>query len=130
MLRSVPLRASTCWLVDSDSFAWLLIQPGEYMQADVVPSHEDAHESVPAHAHPGPSRQRWRRDALQPSEVRQPQCDRDTCIHIPERSFRCASWNSRGLLGSTASSQTSREQKHRYLERLIDKNDVVCLQET
>ena len=54
---------------------------------------------------------------------RQPQYGRDTCIHIPGRGFRC-----RVLLGSTASSQTSREQKHRDLKRLIDKTDVVCLQ--
>ena len=33
-------------------------------------------------------------------------------------------------LGSTACSQTSREQKHHYVKRLADKNDVVCLQET
>ena len=33
-------------------------------------------------------------------------------------------------LGSTGSSQTFREQKHHYLKRLADKNDVVCLQET
>ena len=80
--------------------------------------------------HYGPSHQRWRRDALQPPEVPQPHYARDTCVHNPESGLRCASWKSRELLGSTASSQTSREQKHRYLKRLIDKNDVVCVQET
>ena len=100
------------------------------MQADVVLLHENAHESNPGHAHPGPGHSRWRRDALQPPEVPQPHCARDTCVHTPESGLRCASWNARGLLGSTASSQTSREQKHRYLKRLTDKNDVVCVQET
>ena len=56
---------------------------------------------------------------------RQPQYGRDTCSHIHGSGFRC-----RRLLGSTASSQTSGEQKHRDLIRLIDKNDVVCFQET
>ena len=80
--------------------------------------------------HYGPSHSRWRRDALQPPEVPQPHCARDTCVHISESGLRCASWNARGLLGSTASSQTSREQKHRYLKRRVDKIDVVCVQET
>ena len=38
--------------------------------------------------------------------------------------------NTRGLLGSTASSQVSREQKQEYLKRLTVKNDVICLEET
>ena len=54
----------------------------------------------------------------------------NTCIQIPDGGLRCASWNSRGLLGSTPTSQTTGEQKHRYLKRLMDKNDGVCLQET
>ena len=54
--------------------------------------------------HSGPSHQRWRRDALQPPEVPQPHYARDTCVHNPESGLRCASWKSRELLGSTASS--------------------------
>ena len=40
------------------------------------------------------------------------------------------SWNTKGLLKSTASSLVSRELKQTYLKRLTDKNDVICLQET
>ena len=36
----------------------------------------------------------------------------------------------RGLLGSTASSHRSTEQKHIYLTRLARNNDIICLQET
>ena len=38
--------------------------------------------------------------------------------------------NARGLLGSPASPQNSRERKRAYLTRLERKNDVLCLQET
>ena len=37
---------------------------------------------------------------------------RDTCDYIPIGSLPCVSWNTRGLLCSTASSQRPREQKH------------------
>ena len=37
---------------------------------------------------------------------------------------------SRGLIGSPASSQLSRERKHVYLTGLAKKNDIICLQET
>ena len=53
----------------------------------------------------------------------------ETCVHIPEGGLRCASWNTRGLLGSTASSQVSSEQKQKHLQRLTEKNDIVCLHE-
>ena len=38
--------------------------------------------------------------------------------------------NTRGLLGSTASSQRFRELKHIYLTLLAKNNDIICLQET
>ena len=72
--------------------------------------------------------ERWRRGALQPPEVRQLRQERDTCVHIPVGGLRCVSWNTRGLLGSTAS-DVSREQTQKYLKRVTDKNDVICLQE-
>ena len=53
-----------------------------------------------------------------------------TCVHNPTGGLRCVSWNSRGLLGSAASSQRSREQKHIYLRRPARNNDIICLQET
>ena len=50
----------------------------------------------------------------------------DTFMHIPDAGLRVASWNIR-LLGSTASSQISRERKHRYLQRLIEIVDTRLL---
>ena len=41
-----------------------------------------------------------------------------TRVHIPAGGPRCASGNTRGLLGSTASSRRSREQKQIYVTRL------------
>ena len=51
-------------------------------------------------------------------------------MHIPAGGLRCISWNTRGLLGSAASCQRSREQKHIYPTRLARKSDIICLQET
>ena len=71
--------------------------------------------------HLGPPLQRWRRDALQPPAVPWGQPARDTCVHVPTGGLRCVSWNTRGLLGSTASSERSRELNHIYLTRLAKK---------
>ena len=71
---------------------------------------------------------RWRRDALQPPGVQRVQLSRNTCIHIPDGGLRCVTWNTRGLLGSPASPQRSRE-KHIYFTRLTWNNDIICIQE-
>ena len=100
------------------------VQPSDnQVQADLAPLREDAFDNIPGCVLLGPPHQRSRRDALQPPEILQPRQERDTCVHIPEDSLR-------GLLGSTTSSQVSREQKQKYLKWLTDKNDSVCLQET
>ena len=80
---------------------------------------KDAKSDRPGNAHLGPPHQRWRRDVLQHLELFRDQPTRDTCVHIPTGGLRCVSWNTRGLLVSTASSQRSREQKHIYLTRLF-----------
>ena len=72
---------------------------------------------------------RWRRDALQPPEVQRDRLNRYTCAHIPDGGLRCVTWNTRGLFGSPASPQLSREKKHIYLTRHAKNNDVICLQE-
>ena len=45
-------------------------------------------------------------------------------------SERICTWNTRGLWGSAASSQRPRENKLKYLKRIAEKSDIVCLQET
>ena len=54
----------------------------------------------------------------------------DTCVSIPPAGLRIASWNTRGLLGFTASPQRTREREHHCLQRLCDSSDTVCLQES
>ena len=57
-------------------------------------------------------------------EVLRDQPTRDTCVHIPTGGLWFVSRNTRGLLGSTASSQRSREQKYIYLTRFTRNNDI------
>ena len=71
---------------------------------------------------------RWRRDTLVPYVMGRRLGLTDTCAHISDACVRVASWNMRGLLGSTASGQGSRERKHRCLQRLCESNGIVCLQ--
>ena len=127
--RVSPLSLTTCWPAGPEFLGWPLIHPGGEVQADLAPLREDSCVNIPGCALPGPPHQRWRRDAPQPLEILQPRQGMETCVHIPEGGLRCASWNTRGLLGSTASSQVSSEQKQKHLQRLTEKNDIVCLQE-
>ena len=125
-----PLSPTTCWLAGPEFLGWPLIQPGGQVQGDLAPLREDSYVNIPGCALPGPPHQRWRRDAPQPLEILQPRQGMDTRVHIPEGGLRCVSWNTRRLLGSTASSQVSREQKQKHLQRVTEKNDIVCLQES
>ena len=44
--------------------------------------------------------------------------------------FFICTWNALRLLGSAASSQRARLNKPRYLKRIAERSDIVCLQET
>ena len=41
----------------------------------------------------------------------------------------CITWNTRGLVGSVFSKQKKREFKLKYLKKLFDNNNILCLQE-
>ena len=43
--------------------------------------------------------------------------------------LRCITWNTRGLVGSVFSRQRNREFKLNYLKKLLDHNNIICLQE-
>ena len=43
--------------------------------------------------------------------------------------WRCITWNTRGLVGSVFSRQGNREFKLNYLKKLLDHNNIICLQE-
>ena len=58
---------------------------------------------------PRSSAPRWRRGALAPPSADGGHSGVGTCVHIPPAGLRIASWNTRGLLGSTASAQGKKE---------------------
>ena len=43
--------------------------------------------------------------------------------------LRCIPWTTRGLIGSVFSKKKNREFKLKYLKRLFDANNILCLQE-
>ena len=43
--------------------------------------------------------------------------------------MRCITWNTRGLVGSVFSKQKNREFKLKYLKKLFDNHNILCLQE-
>ena len=52
----------------------------------------------------------------------------DVALSFPE-GMRCITWNTRGLVGSVFSRQRNREFKLKYLKKLFDANNILCLQE-
>ena len=48
---------------------------------------------------------------------------------LPDGGLRCVTWNTRGLIGSVSTSQISKELKLGCFKRLIENNNVICLQE-
>ena len=76
------------------------------------------------------TRSRWRQDALQaPPQILQCTTGWDGCGPFLSEGLRCITWNTRGLVGSVFSSQRNREFKLKYLKRLLDINNIICLQE-
>ena len=71
----------------------------------------------------------WRRDTLQPSQIKRGGLDRNGCVHVPDGGRRCVTWNARELIGSLTSSHISREQKYDYFRRRIDDDNIICFQE-
>ena len=78
---------------------------------------------------PASTYSRWRPDALQPPQVQHDTAGRDTCGHFPDGGLRCITWNTWGLVGSVFSLQKNREPKLKYSRKLLDNNNITCLQE-
>ena len=72
---------------------------------------------------------RWRQNALHPPQVQHGAAGRDTSGCFPVGGLRCTAWNTRGLFGSVFSSQRNRERKHNYFKKLLECNNILCLQE-
>ena len=51
------------------------------------------------------------------------------CGPLLSEGMRCITWKTRGLVGSVFSKQKKREFKLKYLKRLFDANNILCLQE-
>ena len=111
------------------SLVWPVAPTGGLDQLGLSLSREDTNGEHLENVHLASPQLRWRRDALQPPGVQRDQLSRNTCVHIPDGGLRCVTWNTRGLIGSPASSQRSREQKHNYFSRLTKNNGIICTQE-
>ena len=111
------------------SLEWPVAPPAGSDQSSVSPSHEDPYGGHPEDALPTHPHLRWRRDALLPPQIQRGSLDRHSCVHVPDGGLRCVTWSTRGLIGFPTSTQLSREQKHHYFSRLIENNNIVCLQE-
>ena len=66
---------------------------------------------------------------FQPPQVQQDSAGRDACGHFPDDGLQCVTWNTGGLVGSVLSSQRNRELKLNFFGKLIENNNVICLQE-
>ena len=107
---------------------WPVAPPEGSHQSGHSPSHEDPNDEHPQDALPALPHSRWERDALQP-QIQRGSLDGNTCVHIPDGGLRCVTWNTRGLVESPTFSQHSKKQKHNYLRRLIENNNIICLLE-
>ena len=90
-----------------------------------APSGEQQRVALPAVEH-----SRWRQDVLhtQP-QILQRTTGWDGCGPFLSEGMRCITWNTRGLVGSVFSRQRNRESKLNYLKKLLDQNNIICLQE-
>ena len=98
--ETLPTKAVACFHVGPMSLGWSVALPAGSDQSSSSSSHEDPNDEHPEDALPAPLHFRWRRDALQRSQVQQ------------DVGLRCVTWNTRGLIGYPFSSLTSKEKQH------------------
>ena len=81
-------------------------------------------------AFPASFRSRWRQGALQAQpQILQRATGWDGCGRFLFEGLRCITWNTRGLVGSVFSRHRKRVFKLKYLKKLLDNNNIICLQE-
>ena len=102
--KTLPTKSLTCLQVGPMSLEWPVAPPGGFDQSSLSPSQEDPNDGHLEDTLLAPPHLRWRRDALQPPELHRGCLDRNTGVHIPEGG------HTRGLNGSSFSSQTSRKE--------------------
>ena len=124
-----PFNAVTCLLVGPMSLDWP-VDP--FARSDL--SRSTLPPEIPRGEQlgvfPASTRSRWRQDALQAQpQILQRTTGWDGCGPFLSEGMRCITWNTRGLVGSVFSRQRNRECKLKYLKRLFDANNNICLQE-
>ena len=79
---------------------------------------------------PASERSRWRQWILQAQpRIVQRTTGWDGCGPFLSEGLRCITWNTWCLVGSVLSRQRNREFKLNYLIKLLDHNNIICLQE-
>ena len=124
--RSSPF---TCLQVGPMFLEWPVDPIARFDQSSPSSSPEDPNDEHQEGALPASTRSRWKQNALQPPQVQHGTAGRDTRGHFPDGGLRCIKWNTRGLVGSVFSSQKNRELKLKYFRKLLDNNNITCLQE-
>ena len=127
--KTLPTKTITCLQKGPIFLEWPVALLAESEQSCPSSSQEDPNDEYPEDTLPALPHSRWRRDALQPPQVLQGIAGWDTCGHFPDGVLRCITWNIRGLVGSVLSSQRNRELKLNYFGKLLENNNVICLQE-
>ena len=128
--KTLPIKATICLQVGPMSLDWLvdLFARFDYSRSSLSP--EVASDEQQRGALPASTRSRWRQKTLQaPPQILQRTTGWDGCGPFLSGGLRCITWNTRGLVGSVFSKQKNREFKLKYLKRLFDTNNILCLQE-
>ena len=128
--RIFPIKAATCLQVGPMSLE-LPVDPfpgfdhSRPSLSPEVPSDQQQRGALPAS-----TRSRWRQDALQaPPQILQRSTGWDGCGPFLSEGMRCVTWNTLGLVGSVFSKQKNREFRLKYLKRLFNDSNILCLQE-
>ena len=126
-----PFSAVTCLPVGPMSLEWL-IDPfvrSDLSRSSLPPEVFSGEQQIGAF--PASTRSRWRHDALQAQpQIKQRATGWDGCgPFLSEEGMQCIIWNTWGLVGSVFSRQRNREFKLNYLKKLLDHNNIICLQE-
>ena len=126
--KTLLTKSITCLPVGTMSLEWPVALPAGSDQYSPPSSHEDHIGEHQCDALPASPHLRWRRDALQPPQVQQDGAGRNTCVRFPDGGLRCVTWNTRSHW-VVFSSQRNMQLKLNYFARLIENNNIICLQE-
>ena len=127
--KTFPIKATTCLQVGPMSLDWPLDRIARFDKPRPSSSPVDSIDEQQRGDLPASTRSRWRQDALQPPQAQHGTAGRDTSGHFPDGDLRCINCNTRGLAGSVFSSQKNKELKLKYFRKLLDNNNILCLQE-